>query len=203
MAFSYFFRDLQTLELIQEHVLPVIGNRRYINVWSAGCAMGQEPYTIAILLREHMGPMIYRNVRIFATDIDPNNMFGPIIQEGRYPREDLERMPPDLFQRYFSLDESKPGYYRISDEIRKRVEFFRHNLLSFFPIRNNMGLIVCKNVLLHFSEEERIRVYRMFHEALDTDGFLITEHTQKLPAEVIGLFVPVSTTAQIFKKVTL
>ena len=56
MAFTYFFRDFQTLDMIREYVLPVIGSRRYINIWSAGCAMGQEPYTIAIILRENMGP---------------------------------------------------------------------------------------------------------------------------------------------------
>ena len=69
MAFTYFFRDRQTLELVVEHALPVLKRRRYINVWDAGCAMGPEPYSIAIILRENMGRFLFRNVTIYATDI--------------------------------------------------------------------------------------------------------------------------------------
>lgn len=200
MAFSYFFRDLQTLDLIKDQVLPVIGSRRFIDVWSAGCAMGQEPYTIATLLRENMGQMIFRNVRILATDIDGSNLFGDIIRRGSYPEGELQRMPGELFQRYFMPDNEKEGYYQISEEIRKRVTFIRHNLLSYTPVRSSMGLIVCKNVLLHFSHEERLKVLQMFYDALDTGGFLITEHTQKMPSEMMSRFTQVVSNAQIFQK---
>lgn len=201
MAFTYFFRDFQTLDMIREHVLPTIGTRRYINIWSAGCAMGQEPYTVAILLRENMGAMIFRNVKIFATDIDSSNLFGKIITDGIYPKEELQRIPPNIFAEYFSPDPLNQGKCIISEEIRKRVEFHRHNLLSFTPIRTSLALIICKNVLLHFTEEERIKVYRMFHEALDDIGYLITEQTQKLPPEVSHLFTPVVMNAQVYRKV--
>jgi len=94
MAFTYFFRDFQTLDLIREHVLPVIGLRRYINMWSAGCAMGQEPYTIAIILRENMGLMVFRNVKLLATDVGECNQFGSIIRGKSYPAKELERISP-------------------------------------------------------------------------------------------------------------
>ncbi len=200
MAFTYFFRDYQTLDMIRQHVLPVIGTRRYINIWSAGSAMGQEPYTVAIILRENMGAMIFRNVKIFATDIDTSNLFGKIISEGSYPNEELQRIPANIFAQYFSPDPENPGRCVISEEIRKRVEFHKHNLLSFTPIRTSLGLIICKNVLLHFTEEERIKVYKMFHEALDDNGFLLTEQTQKLPPEVSHLYTPVVMNAQVFRK---
>ena len=100
MGFTFFFRDFQTLDLIREYVLPVIGLRRYINIWSAGCSTGQEPYTIAILLRENMGPMLFRNVKLLATDIDENNEYGTIIRNGSYPAKELERIPPEIFKRY-------------------------------------------------------------------------------------------------------
>ncbi len=67
MAFTYFFRDLQTLDMIRDHALPHLRTRRYIHVWDAGCAMGPEPYSIAIILRENMGQMIFRNVKIHAS----------------------------------------------------------------------------------------------------------------------------------------
>jgi len=201
MAFTYFFRDFQTLEMIRECILPVIGSRRYINIWSAGCAMGQEPYTIAIMLRENMGPMIFRNVKIYCTDIDNSNLFAKIIEEGSYAKQELERIPQDLFSKYFSPDEQKPGNVKIAEEIRRRLIFEKHDLLKFRPVRQNMGLIVCKNVLLHFTDEERLKVYRMFCDALDDGCFLITEQTQKLPPEMERYFEPVAANAQIFKKI--
>ena len=201
MAFTYFFRDFQTLDLIREHVLPTIGLRRYINMWSAGCAMGQEPYTIAIILRENMGPMVFRNVKLLATDIDECNLFGPIIRDGSYPAKELERIPPEIFKRYFSPDPIKPENCVIADEIRKRVEFQQHNLLSLKPVKDDMSLIICKNVLLHFTEEERINVLKMYYNALNESGFLIVEHTQKMPASLEGHFEQVVSYAQIFRKV--
>jgi len=201
MAFTYFFRDNQSLEMIRDHVLPVIGCRRYIDIWSAGCAMGQEPYTIAILLRENMGPMIFRNVRIFCTDIDTSNLFKRIIKEGRYPRKELDRIPREIFAKYFSVDDERPGYYKIAPEIKKPISFEKHDLLTFRPVRQNLGLVVCKNVLLHFSEEERLKVLAMFYHALDDNGFLLMEQTQKMPPGMENHFAPVAANAQIFRKI--
>jgi chemotaxis protein methyltransferase CheR len=200
MAFTYFFRDYQTLEMIRDHVLPVIGCRRFINIWSAGCAMGQEPYTIAIILRENMGPMIFRNVKIFATDIDTSNLFRKIIESGSYPWQELQRIPPELFSKYFSPDKEREGYCKISEDIRRRLIFERSDLLGLRPVHLNMGLIVCKNVLLHFTEEERIAVLRMFHDALDDGCFLIMEQTQKMPEEMEPYFEQVVCNAQLFRK---
>jgi len=201
MGFTFFFRDFQTLDLIREYVLPVVGLRRYINMWSAGCATGQEPYTIAILLRENMGPMLFRNVKLLATDIDENNQYGTIIVNGSYPAKELERIPPEIFERYFSPDPEKPGNCLIDEEIRKRVEFQQHNLLSLKPVREDLSLIVCKNVLLHFTEEERVDVLKMYYHALNESGFLIVEHTQKMPLSLQGHFEQVVPYAQLFRKV--
>jgi chemotaxis protein methyltransferase CheR len=201
MGFTFFFRDFQTLDLIREHVLPVIGLRRYINVWSAGCSTGQEPYTIAILLRENMGQMLFRNVKLIATDIDENNQYGTIIRNGSYPAKELERIPPEIFKRYFSEDPINPGHFLVDEEIRKRVEFQQHNLLLLKPVRDDLSLIVCKNVLLHFTEEERVSVLKMFYHALNEKGFLIVEHTQKMPASLQGHFEQVVPYAQLFRKV--
>ena len=201
MGFTFFFRDFQTLDLIREYVLPVIGLRRYINIWSAGCSTGQEPYTIAILLRENMGPMLFRNVKLLATDIDENNEYGTIIRNGSYPAKELERIPPEIFKRYFAPLPDKPDYCLIDEEIRKRVEFQQHNLLNLLPVRDDLSLIVCKNVLLHFTEEERINVLKMYYHALNESGFLIVEHTQKMPDALKGHFEQVVPYAQLFRKV--
>jgi chemotaxis protein methyltransferase CheR len=201
MAFTYFFRDLQTLEVIIEHILPSLRGRRNIDIWSAGCAMGQEPYTIALLLKENMGPMIFRNVKIYASDIDHSNLFAAIIETGSYPEEELKRMPGEYFTRYFSPDPKRPGNFIIAEEIRKRLIFQRHDLLTLRPVRDQFALISCKNVLLHFTEEERVKVIRMFYDSLVDGGYLLTEQTQKMPPELSHLFEQVVSHAQVFKKV--
>jgi len=200
MAFTYFFRDMHTLEMIRDRVVPYLRSRRYIHIWDAGCAMGQEPYSLAIMLRENMGHMIFRNVKIHATDIDSSNLFGDIINEGMYPKEQLKRIPREIFAKYFVKAE-KNQRFCVIEEIRKRVFFQKHDLLSLQPIRKDFLLIVCKNVLLHFKQPERINVLKMFHEALEDGGFFVTEQTQKIPGELNELFEPVVSNAQLFRKV--
>ena len=202
MAFTYFFRDLQTLDMILRHVLPSLRTRRYIHVWDAGCAMGPEPYSLAIILRENMGPMIFRNVKIQATDIDESGQFGDIISKGIYPEEQVKRIPREILSKYFGKD-GKPGFFKISREIRSCVSYQRHDLLTLEPVRKDFGLIVCKNVLLHFKETERIKVIGMFHDALENGGFFVTEQTQKMPRKVAGLWQQVVSNAQVFRKVSM
>jgi chemotaxis protein methyltransferase CheR len=197
MAFTYFFRDVQTLELARDHALPFLRTRRFINIWDAGCAMGPEPYTLAIILRESMGHMYFRNIRIKATDVDGSNLFDKIISDGIYPREQVERIPQQLLQDYFTKDQDS---YQISEEIRRAVSFEKHDLLSLQPPGRDFGLIVCKNVLLHFGEEQRVQVIKMFHDSLMEGGFMVFEQTQALPKEVAHMFAPVVSNAQLFRK---
>ncbi|WP_406657931.1 CheR family methyltransferase [Methanolobus sp. ZRKC2] len=198
MAFTYFFRDIQTLEMIRDHVIPELRTRRYIHIWDAGCAMGPEPYSLAMVLRENMG-MIFRNVKIHATDIDSSNLFGDIISKGIYPRDQIQRIPKDIFEKYFSPAD-EPDHFVISEEIRKSVSFTRHDLLDLQPVRKGLNLILCKNVLLHFQEKERIEVIKMFHDALE-GGYLAMEQTQKMPPELEEYFEPVVSNAQLYRKV--
>lgn len=199
MAFTYFFRDLQTLNAVKEHTLPQLKTRQHIDIWDAGCASGQEPYSLSMLLNESMGRMFFRNVRILATDIDESNQFENIIREGTYLREQVQRIPANFFERYFRPEEEE-GRFRLCEEIRKSVTFQQHDLLSLLPPKREFGLIVCKNVLLHFTEVQRVAVLKMFHEALDQGGFLVMEQTQKLPGELNCMFEPVVSNAQLFRK---
>ncbi len=201
MAFTFFFRDQQTLDLLAEHALPLLTQNRYIRIWDAGCAMGPEPYSLAIIFREHMGKFLFRNLRISATDIDERD-FGAVIGRGVYPEEQIKRLPSEIVQRYFEID-AEPGHLRLVEEIRSAVQFQRHDLLSLQPVRTDFGLIVCKNVLLHFTPEQRVAVIKMFHGALADNGFFVTEQTQKMPPECDGLFRQVTQAAQIFQKIPL
>jgi len=101
MAFTFFFRDIHTLEQLAENFLPFISNFSKIKIWDAGCAMGQEPYTFAIVLAERMGYFAFKKIFIDASDIDENNTFCKIILDSKYPYNELERIPKDLFEKYF------------------------------------------------------------------------------------------------------
>jgi chemotaxis protein methyltransferase CheR len=160
--------------------------------------MGQEPYTLAILLAETMNYFALNNIKIYATDYDEPLL--KILQEGCYPWDELQRIPANLFEKYFQSDGQK-GYFRLNDKIKSLVEPQFHNLLSLQPVKDGLSLIVCKNVLLHFNQAERIDVIRMFHKALETGGIFVTEHTQKMPEEVNHLFEQLVSDGQVFRKI--
>lgn len=197
MAFTYFFRDAQTLELLIEQALPALSGQAFIRIWDAGCAHGPEPYTLAMLLREQMSDYIFRNVRIHASDIDPQ--FGPQIAAGVFADQEVKRIPYPIRYRYFQLAD-KPGYVRVVDEIRAKVSFVQHDLRSLEPLREDFSLIICKNVLLHFNEMERCEALQMFHRALRPGGLLAMEHTQKMPDVLRPLFRKVVPNAQVYQK---
>jgi len=199
MAFTFFFRDITTIEEAVQHIIPTIIGRSKVNIWDAGCAMGPEPYTLAIVLAENLGNFAFKNVRIYATDHDESGHFGEIIAEGIYHYDELKRMPEDLFKKYFTPT-SKDGYYQISEILRNCIIFQKHDLLKLQPVRTDFNLIMCKNVLLHFQQEDRIKVMQMFHTALEPNGVFVTENTQKMPDEIEHLYEKIGKGSQTFKK---
>lgn len=199
MAFTFFFRDEHLLNLIAKQVLPELAGFSRIKFWDAGCAMGPEPYSLAIICAENMGKFSFRNLSITATDIDESGEFGTIIREGRYRDEEVKRMPKEILEKYFTTADT-PGIYTIDPVIRDSVRYTQHDLLSLKPIGIGFHLVICKNVLLHFTPEERVQVIRMYHGALADGGYFCTEQTQKLPDEVAHLFERVSEDGQLFRK---
>lgn len=199
MAFTFFFRDQHVLDLVVRHAVPALAGRSRARIWDAGCAMGPEPYSLAILLAESMGYFAFNNLRIDASDLDDCGTFGGIVTSGVYPWEELERVPAGLFQKYF--EPAGERRFRVVERVRSRLSFHRHDLLSLEPVGRDYTAIVCKNVLLHLQPAERVAVLKMFHDALAPGGFLATEQTQKLPEEVGPLFRQVVSDGQVFQKV--
>jgi chemotaxis protein methyltransferase CheR len=174
MAFTFFFRDHHTLNKVVNFFVPEVTGYSKVKIWDAGCAMGPEPYTFAIILAQKMGKYNFRNVEIIASDIDETNTFGTIITNGIYPESDLKRIPPEVFRDYFSKADEN-GYYKIDENIRSRVHFVKHDLLTLDPVDTGFHLIICKNVLLHFQAKERVEVMKMFHSVLAPKGLFVTE----------------------------
>lgn len=200
MAFTFFMRDQPTLEYAADHMIPYASGRSRIKIWDAGCALGQETYTIAMIFAEKMNYFGYKNLRIDATDYDSANNFGDVVTAAVYPDEELQRTPAELRAKYFEKA-GLAGHSRVVELLRGRVNFQYHDLLSYKPVGEDYCLIVCKNVLLHFQYPERVEVFKMFHRALAPGGYLANENTQKLPAEVSHLFTQVVPDAQLYKKV--
>lgn len=197
MAFTFFFRDLPVLEYAVDETIKLAMGRMRIKVWDAGSALGQEPYTLAILFAERLGAT-FNNLYLDTTDYDSQNNFGDIVKQATYKYEELQRIPVDIFKKYFVAQEN--NLYRVCDKLRSRVFFQYHDLLSLKGIGSEYALVVCKNVLLHFQYNERIEVIKMYHQALSPGGFLALENTQKMPAEISHLFEQVVPDAQLYRK---
>ena len=171
---SAFFRDPEKFAHLQEKVLPALlrGHPR-LRVWSAGCSLGHEPYSLAIMLAEATG--MYCRHPILATDID-DSALERARAGGPYAAEELANVPPDLLARYFHTDEDADRYYVI-DSLRRKVEFCRHDLLA-DPFEDAFDLIVCRNVVIYFTKEAKHRLYMRFHDALRPGGVLFVGGTE-------------------------
>ena len=188
------------LERVVEHILPSLAGRSHPRVWDAGAAMGQEPYTLAIVFAERMGYFAFNNLRIDATDVESTGQFAQMIEAALYPKDELSRLPEGILEKYFEPN-GKPEHFRVIDRIRQRVVYQRHDLLSFREIGQGYSLVLCKNVLLHFQPQERIAVLRMFHRALAPGGFFATEQTQEMPPDLAPLFERAIPDGPLFRKV--
>ncbi len=190
MALTAFFRDMQTLHYIAAHVVPAVVGRARIKVWDAGCASGEEPYSLAMVLAEHLGHFGFANLAIHATDHEESEFpqFREMIALGIYPELVLKTTPrPDLIRKY-SRPAEKAGHVQIREEVRRHVLYERHDLLSYREIASDFSLVVCKNVLLHFQPPQQAEVVRMFHRALLPGGFLALDQAQRIPPDTDPLF---------------
>ena len=196
MAFTFFFRDAQTLELLIEQALPALCGQAYIRIWDAGCAHGPEAYTLAMMLRERMSDYVFRNVRIHATDVDPQ--FGPQIAAGVYAEQEVKRIPYPIRYRYFQVAD-EPGYVQVVPEIREGVVLQARFVV---PDAAARGLQPCR-------VQERLAPFRrgpprpsISHvpSRIASAGLLATEHTQILPEESDSLFEPVVGYAKVYRR---
>lgn len=200
MAFTFFFRDSHTIAQIIKYFLPTVEGYGKIKIWDAGCAMGPEPYTFAIMLAEEMGYFTFKKVFMDASDLDENDTFGAIVKAGIYHYDELKRIPEDVFKKYFHKHDDNNNYI-IDDVIKTRVSFTKHDLLTLKPFDTGYNLIFCKNVLLHFQPAERVKVIDMFWNALAPGGIFGTEQTQQMPDEIKHKFQKLASDANVYQKI--
>ncbi|HLS08282.1 protein-glutamate O-methyltransferase CheR [Lentibacillus sp.] len=169
---SSFYRNPERWEVLKTLVLPqLMKNNRKLFIWSAACSSGEEPYSIAIMLEEHYPDADFH---ILATDID--NHVLEKAESGIYPEASLKLLPAQLRQKYFKQVQK---YYHINDTIKRHVQFKKHDLLTDnYP--GKFDLIICRNVLIYFTDKAKSAVYDKISRSLKSQGILFVGSTEQI-----------------------
>ena len=162
---SEFYRQTDRFTELQKMILPeLMKGRRAIRIWSAGCSVGCEPYTLSMILNV-LDPR--GGHQIIATDVD-----APILNRARagdgYLPAEVRGVPPDILHKYFVFD---GGTYKVVEDIKRRITFKRHDLLS-DPYPPDLDLILCRNVVIYFNDDAKAQIYRGFAGSLKPGGYL-------------------------------
>jgi chemotaxis protein methyltransferase CheR len=202
MAQTCFFRDKDVLDLIISNVIPEVSTQREIRIWDAGCASGEEVYSVAMIFAENLNPFAFRSVFLDATDREESSFpqFERIIRAGQYDKNAVIFIPEDIREKYVQ-SAGQGDLYEIVPELRSRVTYRKHDLTSLEIIRTDYSLIVCKNVLMHIDTGIQPDVVRMFHQSLRDPGYLALDRYQEMPADAKHLFKKVSDGGNLFLKV--
>lgn len=184
---SQFYRNPRQWENFDKEIIPYLkknyGNK--ITIWSAACSTGDEPYTLAMIMSKHV-PL--SNINIIATDIDEDVL--AFAKAGVYTEKSMEDLPEEFKRKFFNKCDDM--HYEICNDIKKCVSFKKHNLLEdkYF---DDVSLIVCRNVVIYFTNEAKHEVYMKFHRALAKNGILFIGSTEQiLKAKELG-FDPIKT----------
>jgi two-component system CheB/CheR fusion protein len=194
-----FFRDPGAWEYFSQEAVPraLEGKRadEPIRAWSAGCASGEEAYTLAMILAEALGMDLFRQrVKVYATDVDEEALTQA--RQASYPMRALQAIPPELREKYL---ESVGNRYVFRPDLRRAVIFGRHDLVQDAPI-SRLDLLVCRNVLMYFNAETQTRILARFHFALNDTGILFLGRAELLLTHA-NLFSPIDLRWRIFAKV--
>jgi two-component system CheB/CheR fusion protein len=194
-----FFRDPQAWEFLAGEIIPgLIASKpadQPIRVWSAGCASGEEAYSLAMILAEALGmEQLLQRVKIYATDVDEDALARA--RQASYGMREMESVPVELREKYFDLAGNR---YVFGSEPRRGVVFGRHDLIQDAPI-SRLDLLVCRNTLMYFNAETQGKILARFHFALNDTGFLFLGKAEMLLTHA-HLFTPVNLKYRIFAKV--
>ena len=194
-----FFRDGVPWDELASTIVPrILENKRPdepLRVWSAGCASGEEAYTLAIILADALGADAFRSrVKIYATDVDEHAL--TMARHATYDSKQVEGVPPDLLEKYF---ERQDGRYIFRKDLRRIVIFGRNDLVQDAPI-SRVDLLVCRNTLMYFNAATQAQILGRFHFALTDGGYLFLGRAETLLAHSES-FAPVDLKRRIFTKV--
>ncbi|RDW19071.1 chemotaxis protein CheR [Oceanobacillus arenosus] len=169
---SEFFRNPKRWDVLKETILPkLLENKQSLTIWSAACSTGEEPYSLAMMLKEDF-PMV--NYQIIATDLDEVALSKA--KQGMYAEQALKEVPKHYKLKYFNEINQ---HYQVDSILKRAITFKKHNLLADkYP--RNVDLIVCRNVLIYFTDDAKELIYHNFSEALTDTGVLFVGSTEQI-----------------------
>jgi two-component system, chemotaxis family, CheB/CheR fusion protein len=193
-----FFRDTEAWDVVASDLIPRVvaaaGESRSLRIWSAGCSSGEEPYSLAMLLAEHLGDQAGDYlVKIYGTDVDEDALAAA--RHAVYRLEQLKDLSDNLVDRYFNKDGQ---VFRVRRDLRRWCIFGAHNLAQAPPL-SHIDLLICRNVLIYFTSELQERILARFHHAVREDGFLFLGRSESLLARS-RMFQPVQLKWRIFQR---
>ena len=190
-----FFREQHHFDLITGTIFPAwkdVGQK--LQIWSAGCSSGQEPYSIAMSIHDKT-PDLASRTKITATDIDLTILARA--KSGIYKRKDLVGVPPTMVSRYFRAAKA-PGQaddLQLIPTLCGMVDFQQLNLNSHWTMPQKFDVILCRNVAIYFNQDTQLQLWRKFLKVLQPGGWLLIGHSERVPAELHSLLQPSGITA--------
>jgi chemotaxis protein methyltransferase CheR len=187
-----FFREPHHFEHLKTNVVaPLVAAARAggaVRIWSAACSSGEEPYSIALAILSVLPDAASLNVRVLATDIDPD-----VLRKGHagvYGEAAMAPVPADMRHRWFTVQSDGEGgkAWRAGDELRKLVVFRKLNLIGHWPMRGPFHAIFCRNALIYFKEETQLEVWLRFAPLLTPAGRLYIGHSERLFGDAAAMF---------------
>jgi chemotaxis protein methyltransferase CheR len=176
--FTSFFREREHFQFLSKHVLPGLRDRAKIRFWSAGCATGEEPYSIACTLLEAFGPA-HPPIEILATDISRRALAEA--RRGVYPAERFSDQPLAWRKRFLLRGDGKwQGWCRFKPDVHRMVRFDYLNLNDAFPQAGTFNVIFCRNVMIYFDQPARQRLIVRLAEKLESGGYFFPGHAESL-----------------------
>lgn len=192
---THFFREDHHFGLLESETIPRLAAAakagRQVRLWSAGCATGQEPYSIAMSILRRFPEAADHDLRILATDIDETAL-GTAIR-GRYSQAQLDVVPKSDRRRFFV--EREGGEMEVGAELRRLITFRPLNLIGAWPLQKTFDVIFCRNVVIYFDSETQAMLWPRFHRALSADGLLFIGHSERLDQATAGRFTSVGITS--------
>ncbi|MGE4482366.1 CheR family methyltransferase [Acidocella sp.] len=186
-----FFREPHHFEHLRSKLLPdLIGKAKAghpVRLWSAACSSGQEPYSMALTLLRELPDALRYDIRILATDIDPNVL--AVAQAGIYSENALEPVPSNLKQSWFKSLQDDPGHWQAKEELRQIISFRKLNLIGNWPMKGKFQAIFCRNVVIYFDNQTQENIWARFVPVLDNNGALYIGHSERVSGGAEQSFV--------------
>jgi chemotaxis protein methyltransferase CheR len=198
---THFFRDPEVFQVIEDEIIPLLiyenvkKQHRTIRLLSVGCASGEEPYSLAILMHYLLGEEFDKfNVSIYGIDYDKTSL--EIARSGKYYPQQLENVRAEFLESYFDFDDE---LYHISDEIQDMVRFKNQDIFN-GNFGKHFNIIVCRNVMIYFTKDMQERLFEQFYDSLKNGGYLIIGKTETMVGEVKENFEIINSRERIYQK---